>query len=197
MTQMSPKWKLLGLAFVSGSLCLCGQSIAGTPAQVFELSISEEQVVAAGNTWCTALVGISKAFHTEGSEAAKAKAKAVIDAAYGFQQGPIAFKPTLASGESTFRNTRQGALDYFVGPDPAFPQGRGFATYKRWTECKVQEDVIQLFGPVANAMGNVSITDDQGNVTTVDKTWTFWQPKAGVMRIVLHHSSIPFENPQD
>ena len=61
----------------------------------------------------------------------------------------------------------------------------------------MQEDVIHPFGPVANAMGKVSITDDQGNVTTVDKTWTFWQPKAGVMRIVLHHSSIPFENPQD
>ena len=46
-------------------------------------------------------------------------------------------------------------------------------------------------------MGNVSITDDQGNVTTVDKTWTFWQPKNDVMRIVLHHSSIPFEIPQE
>ncbi len=75
--------------------------------------------------------------------------------------------------------------------------GRGFATYKRWTDCTVQEDVIQLFGPVANSMGNVSITDDQGNVTTVDKTWTFWQPKKDVMRIVLHHSSIPFEIPQE
>ena len=159
------------------------------------MSISEEQVVAAGQTWCAALVGISNTFHTEGAAAAKAKAEAVIDAAYGFQQGPVAFKPTLTFGQYTFRNTRQGALDYFVGPDPGFPEGTGFATYKRWTKCTVQEDVIQLFGPVANSMGRVSITDEQGNVTLVDKTWTFWQPKADVMRIVLHHSSVPIEKP--
>ena len=194
---MPATWKSLGLALTSASLVMGGQALAEPPVQVFELSISEEQVVAAGETWCAALVGISNTFHTQGAAAAKAKAEAVIDAAYGFQQGPVAFKPTLTFGESTFRNTRQGALDYFVGPDPAFPPGRGFATYKRWTDCKVQEDVIQLFGPVANSMGNVSITDDQGNVTTVDKTWTFWQPKEGVMRIVLHHSSIPFEPPQE
>jgi len=194
---MPSTWTSLGLALTSASLVMGGSAIAAVPVQVFETTISEEEVIAAGKNWCAALVGISNTFHSEGAAAAKAKAEAVIDAAYSFQQGPVAFKPTLASGPSTFRNTRQGALDYFVGPDPAFPPGRGFATYKRWKDCTVQEDVIQLFGPVANSMGNVSITDDQGNVTTVDKTWTFWQPKQGVMRIVLHHSSIPFEIPQE
>ena len=195
--DMTLPWKSLVVALSSASLLMGTQAIAGAPpAQVFELSISEKDVVAAGQTWCAALVDISETFHSKGAAAAKAKAKAVIDSAYGFQEGPIAFKPTLASGELTFRNTRQGALDYFVGPDPAFPAGTGFATYKRWTDCTVQEDVIQLFGPVANSMGKVSITDEQGTVTTVDKTWTFWQPKAGVMRIVLHHSSIPFEAPK-
>ena len=194
---MPSTWTSLGLALTSASLVMGGSAIAAVPVQVFETTITEEEVLAAGKNWCAALVGISNTFHSEGAAAAKAKAEAVIDAAYSFQQGPVAFKPTLASGASTFRNTRQGALDYFVGPDPAFPPGRGFATYKRWTDCTVQEDVIQLFGPVANSMGNVSITDDQGNVTTVDKTWTFWQPKNDVMRIVLHHSSIPFEIPQE
>jgi len=194
---MPSTWTSLGLALTSASLVMGGSAIAAVPVQVFETTITEEEVLAAGKNWCAALVGISNTFHIEGAAAAKAKAEAVIDAAYGFQQGPVAFKPTLASGESTFRNTRQGALDYFVGPDPAFPPGRGFATYKRWTDCTVQEDVIQLFGPVANSMGNVSITNDQGNVTTVDKTWTFWQPKNDVMRIVLHRSSIPFEIPQE
>ena len=194
---MPSTWTSLGLALTSASLVMGGSAIAAVPVQVFETTITEEEVLAAGKNWCAALVGISNTFHTQGAAAAKAKAEAVIDAAYGFQQGPVAFKPTLASGESTFRNTRQGALDYFVGPDPAFPPGRGFATYNRWTDCTVQEDVIQLFGPVANSMGNVSITDDQGNVTTVNKTWTFWQPKNDVMRIVLHHSSIPFEIPQE
>ena len=189
--------KSLGLVLTSASVVMGGQAIAAVPVQIFETTITEEEVLAAGENWCAALVGISTTFHTEGAAAAKAKAEAVIDTAYGYQQGPVAFKPTLASGEFTFRNTRQGALDYFVGLDPAFPKGQGFATYKRWTDCTVLEDVIQLFGPIANSMGNVSVTDEQGNVTTVNKTWTFWQPKNGVMRIVLHHSSIPFEIPQE
>ena len=185
----------LGLVLTSASLFMVGLAIAAVPVQVFETTITEEEVLAAGKNLCAPLEGISNRFHSEGAAAAKAKAEAVIDVTCGFQQGPVAFKPTLASGASTFRNSRQGALEYFVAPDPAFPPGRGFATYKRWSDCTVQEDMIHLFEPVANSMGNVSITDDQGNVTTVDKTWTFWQPKKNVMRIVLHHSSIPFEKP--
>jgi hypothetical protein len=31
-----------------------------------------------------------------------------------------------------------------------------------------------------------------GAVTTVDKTWTFVREPDGSVRIVLHHSSLPF-----
>jgi hypothetical protein len=41
-------------------------------------------------------------------------------------------------------------------------------------------------------MGNVHITDASGAVTTVDKTFGYQLDEAGDLRIVLHHSSLPF-----
>lgn len=43
-------------------------------------------------------------------------------------------------------------------------------------------------------MGNVSITDKDGKTTTVDKTWKFLKDDTGRLRIVVHHSSLPFSN---
>jgi hypothetical protein len=41
-------------------------------------------------------------------------------------------------------------------------------------------------------MGNVSFTDASGATTTVDKTWSFVKEPDGSIRIVLHHSSLPY-----
>ena len=41
-------------------------------------------------------------------------------------------------------------------------------------------------------MGNVDLTDSSGKLTTVDKTWAFVREPDGEIRIVLHHSSLPF-----
>jgi hypothetical protein len=120
-------------------------------------------------------------------------AEAVIDQGYAYQFGPVAFKPTLASGSQTFRATRAGALAYFVGGDPAFPNDKGFAL-KPWRSCEVTNQVIQLNGSYANTMGNVRFTDAAGKTTTVDKTWAFMKEPNGSIRIVLHHSSLPFES---
>ncbi len=41
-------------------------------------------------------------------------------------------------------------------------------------------------------MGNVFLYDKKGQVTKVDKTWGFKKDAQGKLRIVLHHSSLPF-----
>ena len=53
--------------------------------------------------------------------------------------------------------------------------------------------MIQLNGSYANTMGNVSFVDAACQTTTVDKTWAFMKEPDGSIRIVLHHSSLPFE----
>jgi len=39
----------------------------------------------------------------------------------------------------------------------------------------------------------VVITDAKGDTTTVDKTWQFEKESNGMVRILVHHSSLPFQ----
>jgi hypothetical protein len=103
--------------------------------------------------------------------------------------GPVLFKPTLTVNPQTFRTTRDGALAYFVGGDPAYPNDSGFAL-NDWTECQDDNVAIFISGNTASTMGKVHFTDSDGNVTTVDKTWQFVKDDDGQLRIVVHHSSL-------
>ena len=126
-----------------------------------------------------------------GIQASKALAGKVIDAAYGYQFGPVLFKPTLTVAPQTFRTPRAGSLAYFVGGDPAFPMDRGFAL-NGWRKVEIKNSAIFISGNTATTMGNVMITNKEGKVTTVDKTWQFLKDDNGKLRIVLHYSSLPY-----
>ena len=156
-----------------------------------DTNINEAQVLQAQKAWCAGLLSISQAYSTGGFAKAKATANQVLDQAYAYQYGPVAFKPTLTTAPQTFRATKAGALAYFVGGDPSYPNDKGFAI-KPWKSCEVRNQVIQLHGMFATTMGNVDLTDAKGAVTTVDKTWTFIREPDSSIRIVLHHSSLPF-----
>lgn len=155
-------------------------------------AISEADVLAAQQAWGNALVQISKDFEAGGIDQARATAQSVIDAAYGYNLGPVLFKPTLTVSPQTFRTTSEGALAYFVGHDDNFPNDSGFAL-KGWRSVEVDNAALFIDGNTAMSMGNVSITDMNGDVTTVDKTWGYALDSEGTLRIVLHHSSLPYQ----
>lgn len=162
-----------------------------TPAPLrMDTNITEAQVLKAQQGWCDGLLSIASAYRSGGQAQARARALAVLDSAYAYQYGAVAFKPTLTSGDQTFRGTKEGALAYFVGGDARYPNDKGFAL-KPWQRCAIRNQVIQLHGMFATTMGNVDLTDSSGAVTTVDKTWTFIREPDGSIRIVLHHSSLP------
>ena len=98
--------------------------------------ISEPEVIAAQQAWCKALLDISSIYDKSGKQAANDLASKVIDTAYFYQDGPVLFKPTLATNPQTFRTTKQGALSYFVGGDPNFPSDKGFAL-GGWQKCEI------------------------------------------------------------
>lgn len=185
---MPPRNALTTAAFLAGVL-LAGPAMAQTT--VVNQAVTESEVLAAQKAWCDALVGISTTHAAQGQPAAKAMAEKVIDAAYGYQMGAVLFKPTLTVAPQTFRTTRAGALAYFVGGDTAFPKDTGFAL-KGWAKCDVANAAIFIAGDSATTMGNVNITGKDGKVTTVDKTWKFVKDDAGKLRIVVHHSSLPY-----
>jgi hypothetical protein len=197
LKSLPPRPLALGIA-LAGSLGLSSAALAqgtvakhvGASAPVVVHQITEAEVLAAQRAWGEALVQISKDYETAGLAKAKATANAVLDAAYGYQYGPVLFKPTLTVAPQTFRTTREGALAYFVGDNRNFPEDKGFAL-KGWRSVEIRNVALQLHGDVALSMGNVMLTDKNGAVTTVDKTWGYVRDDKGALRIVLHHSSLP------
>ena len=163
--------------------------------------IRKKEVRAAQKAWTEALVGISQIHKEEGFDAARSLAGDVIDGAYDYQAGPVAFKPTWAYGDTTFRTKRRGALSYFVGGDKRFDD-LGFAIGNKpdaetgerspWADAWAKNAVIRLDGDTATSMGWVYTQDENGNVSKVDKTWTWRKDDEGNLRIVVHHSSIPY-----
>lgn len=156
--------------------------------------ITYEEVNAAQQAWCDALVKIGK-LKEEGGDY-KAFAEQVLSDAYNFDQGKVFFKPTLAFGDQTFRNDKKGALAYFVGGDPDYPNDKGFAltpwVKARYDNAGANNEGIQIYGSVAITMGNVWVTGKDGKEVMVDKTWVFKKGKDGKLRIIVHKSALPF-----
>ena len=154
-------------------------------------NITEAEVLNAQKAWGEALVRIARDYEEGGHSKAKATAGAVIDGAYGYQLGPVLFKPTLTVSPQTFRTSREGALAYFVGGDAAYPSDSGFAL-KGWRQVEVRNSAILLQGDTAMTLGKVTMTDKNGQRTEVDKTWAFRKDDRGQLRIIAHHSSLPY-----
>lgn len=159
--------------------------------------ITYDEVNAAQQAWCDALVKIGQ-LKEEGGDY-RAYAEQVLSSAYNYDSGKVFFKPTLAYGNQTFRNDKKGALAYFVGGDPDYPNDQGFAL-KPWVKARYdnageKNEGIQIYGSVAITMGNVWVTDKTGKEIMVDKTWVFRKGKDGKLKIIVHKSSLPYTPP--
>ena len=189
------------------SLLLC--SIPWAPSlakpQIMQETITVGDVKAAQEGWCNAVTALSKTYAESGFEASKRLASEVVDSAYGYQFGPVSFKPTWAYGETTFRPTKEGAVSYFVGGNPKYRDpgftiaSPGDGNYpnlqnrSQWVKCTPEIKTIQVFGNTATAMGWVHFEAADGYQSKVDKTFVYMRDDAGNLRIIVHHSSTPFK----
>ncbi len=156
--------------------------------------ITYDEVNAAQQAWCDALVKIGKLKEEGGNY--RVYANEVLSTAYNYDSGKVFFKPTLAFGDQTFRNDKKGALAYFIGGDPDYPNDKGFAL-KPWVKARYdnageKNEGIQIYGSIAITMGNVWVTGKDGKEVMVDKTWVFKKGKDGKLRIIVHKSALPF-----
>lgn len=142
---------------------------ASGAAELVNRNITEAEVKAAQDGWGKALVQISDDYRAGGIEKATATASAVLDSAYGYGDGPVLFKPTLAGGEQTFRLNKAGALAYFVGHNPAYPADSGFAL-KNWKSYRYDNAAVYINGNMALTMGTVHLVDSDNKAVDVDKT---------------------------
>ncbi|PXA82671.1 hypothetical protein DMC25_19665 [Caulobacter sp. D4A] len=178
----------LALAATAPAVALAGDA---APQQ-----ITEAEVLAAADAWGRGLVSISVAYNgkRENLPRAKAVASAFIDRAYGYNLGPVLFKPTLTTKPHVFRLTKEGALSYFVDDDPEYNDD-GFALKEPWRRVVFKPVGIQINGAVASTMGTVELYvkgQDDKPAVVVDKTWVFKKDDKGVVRIIVHHSSLQF-----
>lgn len=155
------------------------------------MPIDKADISNARKAWGDGIVAISHAYETGGIVEARKAAGKVLDGLYGFEFGPVLFKPTLSGGNQTFRSTKDGALSYFVGHDPNYPQDGGFGI-KYWREVSSETSAVFIEGNIAMWMGWVTLTDKNGGLVKVDKSWGYKKDADGALKIVLHHSSIPY-----
>ena len=156
------------------------------------MTIVKNDILKALNDWGESLIAISRAYEDDGLESARAIAEQALDRLYGFELGPVLFKPTLSGGPQTFRLTKISALSYFIGSDPEYPNDSGFGI-KFWRSVKPETSATFIRNDVAMWMGWVCFIDKNNSVTKVDKTFGYTKDKNGALKIVLHHSSLPFE----
>ena len=82
-------------------------------------------------------------------------------------------------------------MSYFIGHNPDFPQDTGFGL-KSWREVSSQTSSVFVEGEVAMWMGWVTFTDRNGDTVKVDKSFGYRRAADGRLKLVLHHSSLPY-----
>ena len=156
------------------------------------MTINENELADARVAWGNGMIAISKAYEKSGIDDATIVANEMLDQLYGFEFGPVLFKPTLSGGSQTFRSNKEGALSYFIGNNPKYPLDSGFGI-KSWREVKSETSSTFVEENIAMWMGWVTLIDKKGDQVKVDKSWVYKKTKNGSLKIVLHHSSLPYE----
>jgi hypothetical protein len=152
-------------------------------------TISKQEVLAVQKVWGEGIVKIGKVYSEKGDY--KAAAQKHIADLYGYNLGPVLFKPTLAA-EKQFRTTEKGALSYFVGHDEEYPEDHGFAI-KPWNKVRWESTGVKTEGNMAIAMGNYFFTPaNGGDEVKVEYTFAYTKDESGKLRIIMHGSHLPY-----
>lgn len=153
-------------------------------------TFTDEQVVSTLQLWCDNVVQIGQ-IHSEGGDVASAAAQIIRDN-YDYDNGKVLFKPTLTFGPQTFRPTKEGALSYFIGGNPEFPNDEGFKR-KPWVKVWFNKLDYVLHGDLAIVQCNVHLIGADDSHIFVNKSFVFRICDDARVRIVLHQSSLPFQ----
>jgi hypothetical protein len=98
----------------------------------------------------------------------------------------------LTFGARTFRPTKEGALAYFVGGDPSFPDDKGFKL-KPWVKVWYNKLDYILHDALAIVQCNVHFIGADDSHIFVNKSFVFKKCDDGNVRIILHQSSLPYQ----
>jgi len=188
----------LGGAVAGATVSLTGPAWAKTSAGSDGVVVTKDEVLKVQDAWKDAILTISKEYLANPKgEQFKNAAKAAAGELYGYGEGNVLFKPTKAK-ETPFRVLPEGALSYFIGYDAIKPAGfaedKGFAINggKGWKAVKFENSQISTYGDLALAQGEYFFTDFDDKTAKVEYSFGYKKTPEGKLKIVLHHSSIPY-----
>ena len=167
------------------SAALMGATLLSSAA--FADPITAADVTAAQKDWGEGIVSIGEVYSEGGNYRDAAREHIERFYAYG-DEATILFKPTLAA-EQQFRGDFDGALSYFVGGSIEEDGGFAIAPY---TNVRWENEGTIIDEDVAMAMGNYFFTTTEGNEVKVEYSFGYVQDEDGDLKIVLHHSSLPY-----
>lgn len=149
-------------------------------------TITRAEIFAAQKAWADGVIAIGKAYTSGGDY--KALAENHVATLYGYDLGPVLFKPTKASHDQ-FRENFEQAVSYFVGG--IVTEDKGFALTP-WVDIRFVNAGMYLHGDMAIAMGSYFFTDPKGKESRVSYSFGYLKTKDGKLMIVAHHSSMPY-----
>ncbi|GLS24538.1 hypothetical protein [Marinibactrum halimedae] len=157
-------------------------------SSVASAGITPESIVAAQERWGKGIVEIGKAKINGGNY--ELLATQHINTLYDYQEGTVLFKPTKAKNDQ-FRETFDEAHSYFV--TGVVPEDDGFAIAP-WTAVRFENHEMLIEGRLAMVMGNYFFETLNGEEVKVEYTFGYRLDDNDDLKIVLHHSSLPFSN---
>lgn len=181
-----------GNRFILITVVLLALVVSGCSQKVAPLqpTVTVAEVESAQQQWGNMLIDVGKIYSEKG-DYKKATQNLINELyAYNYGKGVVLFKPTKAKIHP-FRKTFEGALSYFIGENSEYGEDTGFALAP-WVDIKFKNDEMYMHGDMAIAMGEYFFTDAKGNVAKVEYTFGYIKDAAGALKIVLHHSSLPY-----
>ena len=152
--------------------------------------ITKEAIISAQQAWAAGVVSIGDAYAN--NQDYKQVADNFIEQVYGYNTSPgmVLFKPTKASHQA-FRQTKEGALSYFIGQNSDYPEDSGFALMP-WSQVEFLNDQCYLHDSMAVSMGVYIFTSANSDSIKVEYTLGYVMDPQGKLKIVVHHSSLPY-----
>ena len=150
--------------------------------------ISREDILLAQKTWGDAIVEIGRL--KEKREVCEKVTLEILERLYALDRGIILFKPTKAA-VVPFRTCKSSVKSYFIGGDDQYEEDDGFAL-QPWTGVRFENEGIILEENRAIVMGHYYFINSNGEEMKVEFTMGYFKDASGMLKIDLHHSSIPF-----
>mmetsp|Transcript_18078 Transcript_18078/g.56741 ORF Transcript_18078/g.56741 Transcript_18078/m.56741 type:complete len:224 (+) Transcript_18078:102-773(+) len=164
-------------------------AVAATPVSK---PISKDEVSDALQKWCDGVVMIGAIYKAGGDY--KTAAKRFLDELYAFDIAKdgnvVLFKPTKAA-VVPFRHDIEGALSYFANTG-LYPEDHGFAITP-FTKIRYEISGVNIDSDSATVLGHYWFTDLSGAEAKAEFSFQYVRdPASGKLKIVLHHSSLPY-----